>query len=80
MELIKEIQEKFSLTVLMITHQMEVVKEICNKVAIMSDGRIVEQGGVHHIFAEPKNEITKGLISYVHQQADTELNLSLIHI
>ncbi len=74
LELIKEIQEKFSLTVLMITHQMEVVKEICNKVAIMSDGRIVEQGGVHHIFAEPKNEITKELISYVHQQADTELN------
>ena len=74
LELIKEIQEKFSLTVLMITHQMEVVKEICNKVAIMSDGRIIEQGGVHHIFAEPKNEITKELISYVHQQADTELN------
>jgi len=74
LELIKEIQQKFSLTVLMITHQMEVVKEICNKVAIMSDGRIVEQGGVHHIFAEPKNEITKELISYVHQQADTELN------
>jgi len=59
LELIKEIQQKFSLTVLMITHQMEVVKEICNKVAIMSDGKIVEQGGVHHIFADPKNEITK---------------------
>jgi len=41
LELIKEIQHKFSLTVLMITHQMEVVKEICNKVAIMSDGKIV---------------------------------------
>lgn len=74
LELIKEIQHKFSLTVLMITHQMEVVKEICNKVAIMSDGKIVEQGGVHHIFAEPKNEITKEFISYVHQQTDTTLN------
>ena len=74
LELIKEIQKKFSLTVLMITHQMEVVKEVCNKVAIMSDGKIVEEGGVHHIFAEPKNEITKELISYVHQQTDTEID------
>lgn len=74
LELIKTIQKKFSLTVLMITHQMEVVKEVCNKVAIMSDGKVVEQGGVHHIFAEPKNEITKELISYVHQQTDTELD------
>ena len=74
LELIKEIQQKFSLTVVMITHQMEVVKEVCNKVAIMSDGRIVEEGGVHHIFADPKNEITKELISYVHQQTDTEID------
>ena len=58
----------------MITHQMEVVKEVCNRVAIMSDGRIVEEGGVHHIFADPKNEITKELISYVHQQTDTEID------
>ena len=74
LELIKKIQEKFSLTVVMITHQMEVVKEVCNRVAIMSDGRIVEEGGVHHIFADPKNEITKELISYVHQQTDTEID------
>lgn len=74
LELIKKIQQKFSLTVVMITHQMEVVKEVCNRVAIMSDGRIVEEGGVHHIFADLKNEITKELISYVHQQTDTEID------
>ena len=74
LELIKKIQQKFSLTVVMITHQMEVVKEVCNRVAIMSDGRIVEEDGVHHIFADPKNEITKELISYVHQQTDTEID------
>ena len=74
LELIKKIQQKFSLTVVMITHQMEVIKEVCNRVAIMSDGRIVEEGGVHHIFADPKNEITKELISYVHQQTDTEID------
>ena len=74
LELIKKIQQKFSLTVVMITHQMEVVKEVCNRVAIMSDGRIVEEGGVHHMFADPKNEITKELISYDHQQTDTEID------
>lgn len=70
LDLLKTIQEKLSLTVVMITHQMEVVREICNKVAIMSDGQIVEQGGVHHIFSEPKAEITKELISYVPQQEE----------
>lgn len=76
LELLKEIQQKFSLTVVMITHQMEVVKEICNKVAIMSEGEIVEEGSVHHIFADPQNDITKEFISYVHQQSDTEFKYS----
>lgn len=76
LELLKEIQEKFGLTVIMITHQMEVVKEICNKVAIMSEGKIVEEGSVHHIFSDPQNDITKEFISYVHQQSDTEFKYS----
>lgn len=76
LELLKEIQQKFGLTVVMITHQMEVVKEICNKVAIMSEGKIVEEGSVHHIFSDPQNDITKEFISYVHQQSDTEFKYS----
>lgn len=65
LELIKNIQQKLGLTVVMITHQMEVIKEICNKVAVMSAGRIVESGGVHHIFSAPQSDITKELISYL---------------
>ena len=65
LELIKNIQQKFGLTVVMITHQMEVIRDICNRVAVMSDGEIVETGGVHHIFSNPKAEITKELISYL---------------
>ena len=65
LELIRNIQKKFGLTVVMITHQMEVIKEICNKVAVMSAGKIVECGGVHHIFSNPQSEITKELISYL---------------
>ena len=70
--LIKEIQLKFGLTVVMITHQMEVVKEICNKVAIMSDGEIVEEGGIHHIFTEPKTAIAKELISDIQDEVEFE--------
>ncbi|WP_443863004.1 methionine ABC transporter ATP-binding protein [Fusobacterium ulcerans] len=65
LELIKNIQHKFGLTVVMITHQMEVIRDICNRVAVMSDGEIVETGGVHHIFSNPQAEITKELISYL---------------
>ena len=65
LELIKNIQKKLGLTVVMITHQMEVIKEICNKVAVMSGGKIVECGGVHHIFSNPQSDITKELISYL---------------
>lgn len=65
LELIKNIQNKLGLTVVMITHQMEVIKEICNKVAVMSGGKIVECGGVHHIFSNPQSDITKELISYL---------------
>lgn len=72
LELLKEIQSKFGLTVVMITHQMEVVKEICNKVAIMSDGVIVEEGGIHHIFTEPKADITKELIAHIQDEVEFE--------
>lgn len=65
LDLIKDIQKKLGLTVLMITHQMEVIRDTCNRVAVMSDGKIVEQGGVHHIFSNPKEEITKELISHL---------------
>lgn len=70
--LLKEIQAKFGLTVVMITHQMEVVKEICNKVAIMSEGEIVEVGGIHHILTEPKADITKELIAHIQDEVEFE--------
>lgn len=65
LDLIRNIQKKFGLTVVMITHQMEVIRDICNKVAVMSDGCVVETGGVHHIFSCPQSEVTKELISYL---------------
>lgn len=75
LELIKNIQKKLGLTVVMITHQMEVIRDICNKVAVMANGEIVETGGVHHIFSAPQAEITKELISNLPNDNQTTVEL-----
>lgn len=60
--LLKEINEKLGLTIVIITHQMEVVKQICHKVAIMEEGKVVEEGLVSQVFTTPKSEVTKKLL------------------
>lgn len=62
LKLLKKLKEKLGLTIVIITHQMEVIKEICDKVAVMENGRIVEQGDVFTIFATPKDEVTRRFI------------------
>ena len=62
LKLLKKLKDQLSLTIVIITHQMEVIKEICDKVAVMEKGRIVEQGDVFSIFANPQNEVTKRFI------------------
>ncbi len=61
--LIKEIQKKMNLTVVMITHQMEVVRDACDRVAVLDSGHIVEEGLVSDIFSSPKSEVTKDFLS-----------------
>ncbi len=61
--LIKEIQKKMNLTVVMITHQMEVVRDACDRVAVLDSGRIVEEGKVSDIFASPHHAVTKDFLS-----------------
>ena len=60
--LLKKLNKELGLTIVIITHQMEVIKEICSRVAVMENGKIVEQGEVFNIFASPKNEVTKRFI------------------
>ena len=62
LELLKSLNEKLKLTIVIITHQMEVVKDLCNKCAVMEEGRIVEQGSTLEIFANPKNKLTKEFV------------------
>ena len=62
LNLLKDLNQKLGITIVVITHEMQVVKEICHKVAVMENGRIVEQGDVFEIFANPQKKITKAFV------------------
>lgn len=60
--LLKDINKRFGITIVVITHQMAVVREICNRVAIMKDGQVVENGSTVEIFNHPKSEVARDLL------------------
>ena len=62
LELLQEINRKFNITIVIITHQMSVVRKICSHVAIMKSGEIVETGSVSEIFSHPKSDVARELI------------------
>ncbi len=62
LELLKTINEKFHITIVIITHQMSVVKEICSHVAILKEGEVVETGTIDEIFENPQTEEAKRLL------------------
>ena len=63
LDLIKSINERLHLTVVVITHEMQVIKDICDKVAVLDGGVITEQGTVLEVFTNPQKDITKEFIS-----------------
>ena len=65
LQLLKDINKKLGITIVLITHEMDVVKEICNRMAIMQDGRVVESGDVYDLFASPKEPLTQEFIKSV---------------
>ena len=62
LELIRDINERLGITVIIITHQMSVVEEICNRVAILDSGSVVEEGVVSEVFSSPKSKAAKRLV------------------
>ncbi len=72
LDLIRDINKKLGITAILITHQMSVVKEICTHVAILDNGRVVEQGAVDRIFADPKSVAARKLIFF--ERVDREVN------
>lgn len=62
LELLKDINEKLGVTIVIITHEMKIIEQICNKVSIISDSRIVETGLVKDVFKNPKSTVARELI------------------
>ncbi len=62
LELLREINRSFGITMVVITHQMSVIREICSHVAILEHGRLAEQGEVEEIFNHPKSKVARDLI------------------
>lgn len=62
LSLIKDINKKLGITVIIITHQMSVVEEVCNKVAILDHGEVVEEGAVSDVFSKPQSAAAKKLV------------------
>ena len=65
LELLRKINQELGLTIVLITHQMEVIKVICDRVAVMEAGQVIEQGEVLDVFRQPRHEVTRALIGDV---------------
>ena len=61
--LLRSLNEKLGLTIIAITHEMAVIKSICRHVAVMEDGRVVEEGSVYDVFAHPRQDITRHFVA-----------------
>lgn len=66
--LLRDINHKLGLTILLITHEMEVVRSIADRVAVINAGKIVEEGAVWSVFARPQTDITKSLLAGIRPQ------------
>lgn len=75
LDLLLEINRKLEITIVMITHQMEVVQKICNRVAVMSEGKVVEEGNVKKIFTMPKHPVTKSFIRDIKNNNEFDLDV-----
>ena len=78
LKLLKELNERLNLTIVMITHEMQVVKEICTKVAVMEKGEIIERGSIVEVFSNPQKPLTRSFINTA-TQIDSALEKVLNH-
>ncbi|AUO06056.1 methionine ABC transporter ATP-binding protein [Paenibacillus jamilae] len=65
LDLLRKINKKYKITILIITHEMSVIQRICNKVAVMEKGEIIEQGDVLEVFGQPKHPTTQSFVRTV---------------
>ncbi|MEW6635020.1 MAG: methionine ABC transporter ATP-binding protein [Pseudomonadota bacterium] len=73
LSLLKDINARLGLTILLITHEMEVIRSVADRVAVIDAGRIVEEGAVWQVFANPKSDITRSLLGGIRPQLPAEI-------
>ncbi len=73
LDLLKQVNKDLGITIVMVTHQMEVVKDICEKVAIMEKGRVIENDTVENIFTRPKSKTSKLFISSLKGEVEEDI-------
>ncbi|GGF32435.1 methionine import ATP-binding protein MetN [Halobacillus andaensis] len=78
LDLLVGINEKLGLTIVLITHEMHVIRKICHRVAVMEQGKVVESGDVLDVFLHPKEKVTKRFVDQVMGDPDREDSLNLI--
>lgn len=76
--LLKDINRQLGLTILLITHEMEVIRSIADRVAVIDAGRIVEEGPVWSVFADPQSDVTRRLLGTIRPQLPAELAARLV--
>lgn len=75
--LLQDINRRFDLTIVLITHEMAVIREVCDRVVVLERGRVVEQGEVWKVFGDPKHEVTQTLLGTVHRSLPPEIPAQL---
>lgn len=73
LDLLVDINKKLGLTVVLITHEMHVIRKICHRVAVMEAGKVVEEGPVLEVFKKPKQKVTKRFVSEVTEPEETKV-------
>ncbi len=78
LELLLDINKQLGLTIVLITHEMHVIRKICHRVAVMEAGKVVEQGEVLHVFQNPQADVTKKFVSQLSNTQETKESIEQI--
>jgi len=78
LDLLRRVRDEYNITILMITHEMNVIKEVCDRVAVMEEGRLIEQGTIFDVFSNPQHQTTQNFVRTVMQDEIPDSILQLI--
>src|SRR5699024_3491595 len=81
LQLLQKVNQEYNITIMVITHEMSIIQKVCNRVAVMEDGEIIEQGDVVEVFGNPKHPSTQSFVrTIIHDQIPKNVKKQLEHI